>query len=59
MSVATGAGLGSLGSGLLFAAGGIVVVSAVGLAFALVLIALVTWVRVYRPAAPILSQSST
>ena len=59
MSVATGAGLGSLGSGLLFAAGGIVVVSAIGLAFALALIALVTWVRVYRPAAPVLSQSST
>ncbi len=58
MSVATGAAIGGLSSGLLFDAGGIIVVSAVGLLFSLVLIALVTWVRLYRPPAPVLSSSA-
>jgi len=59
MLVATGAGIGSLSSGILFAAGGIVIVSAIGLAFALALLALVTWVRLYPPPEPVLSQSGT
>ncbi len=48
MSVAAGAGLGSLGSGLFFDAGGMLVVAATGLGFALALFALVTWVRLFR-----------
>jgi hypothetical protein len=43
MAVAVGAGLGSLGSGVLFAQGGIGTVSLVGLGFSLALLAVTAW----------------
>jgi MFS family permease len=51
MAVAFGAGAGSLGSGFLFAASGIMAVSLVGLGFSLALLAMATWFLFqYRPA---------
>jgi MFS family permease len=48
MSVAIGAGLGSLASGVIFARGDILAVSIVGLAFSLALLGMVLWVWVAR-----------
>jgi len=48
MAVAVGAGLGSLGSGLIFARGGILAVSIVGLGFSLALLVMVLWMRINR-----------
>lgn len=45
MSVAIGSGLGSLGSGFIFAWGGMVAVSIIGLAFSLALLVMVFWYR--------------
>ncbi len=45
MSVAIGAGMGSLSSGFIFAWGGMLAVSIVGLAFSLALLGLVFWYR--------------
>lgn len=51
MSVAIGAGLGSLASGVIFARGDILAISIVGLAFALALLGMVLWVWLaQRPA---------
>ncbi len=51
MSVATGAGLGSLGSGIIFARGDILAVSLISLAFSLSLLGIVLWLRwAKRPA---------
>jgi MFS family permease len=44
MSVAVGAGLGSLASGVIFARGDILAVSIIGLAFSLALVGMVLWV---------------
>jgi MFS family permease len=48
MAVAIGAGLGSLGSGIIFAGGGIEAVSLVGLGFSLALLAITAWVALVR-----------
>ncbi len=48
MAVAIGAGLGSLGSGLIFDAGGIQSVSLVGLGISLALLVMVGWVGLFR-----------
>ena len=48
MSVAIGAGLGSLASGVIFARGDILAVSIIGLAFSLTLMAMVVWVWIAR-----------
>lgn len=48
MSVAIGAGLGSLASGVIFARGDILAVSIIGLAFSLTLVGMVLWVWIAR-----------
>ena len=48
MAVAIGAGLGSLGSGFIFAGGGIETVSLVGLGFSLALLGMTGWVALIR-----------
>ena len=48
MAVAIGAGLGSLGSGIIFAGGGIETVSLVGLGFSLALLGMTAWVALVR-----------
>lgn len=48
MAVAIGSGLGSLGSGLIFDAGGIQSVSLVGLGISLALLVMVGWVGLFR-----------
>ena len=53
MAVAIGAGLGSLGSGLIFARGGILAVSIVGLGFSLALLLMVLWMKISRRPRPI------
>lgn len=50
MSVAIGAGLGSLASGVIFARGDILAVSIIGLAFSLTLVGMVLWVWIARGA---------
>lgn len=47
--VALASGMGSLGTGGVFAAGGLTAVAGVGLAFSLVLIALIAWAGLRRP----------
>lgn len=48
MSVAIGAGLGSLASGVIFARGDILAISIIGLAFSLALMGMVLWVWIIR-----------
>ena len=52
MSVAVGAGLGSLGSGLIFVRGDILAVSVIGLLFSVALLGAVLWLRIARPSIP-------
>jgi MFS family permease len=55
MSVALGAGLGSLGSGFIFAWGGMLAVSIIGLVFSLTLLGLVFWYRLSQGSRRILA----
>jgi MFS family permease len=54
MAVAIGAGLGSLGSGIIFAGGGIETVSLVGLGFSLALLGTTAWVALVRRPASVM-----